>query len=175
MSTRAWQTGAIVVTIVACWAQVGVLQIWPIAAESINLVLCLVLVVAFFRSWVFAAGLAAGAGILLSQFSVWPLTYPLAFIGTVVGTWLIVQRWIATRSTASLIAAPAIATVIFHGLVAIGGWLNHTVNQISVAPDWTTVIRTVMIQSAVHPLIIYLIWRRRTGGSFARTSFKQSF
>lgn len=157
-----------IIVIVAVWLQLGWVRIWPIGSSAVNLVIVAVIFVALFRSWSQLLWVASLAGLLLAQYTVWPVViYPVAFVGMVVAVRLIVQRWVAARSTASLITAIAAATMVFYGLVAVLVTSYRVFYQTTLGIVWPDLILMTVVQSILHPLIVFVIWRRLTGGSFS--------
>lgn len=160
---------------VIVWLQIGVLGVWPFFSSGLNVVVLAILLIALFRSWTMAGWLAALAGLLLGQYAIWPLAYPLALLGMLLGTWLILQRWLATRSSASLLAAGAVATTLFHLCLASLGFVSRSIQSTAIGPDWGATVQSMVVQSVIHPALLYIFWRRIRGGSYARTTMKQSF
>lgn len=157
-----------VIILLACWLQVGWVRVWPIGGSSVNVVVLTVIAIALFRSWSTAVWTAAVAGLTIAQYSVWPWPiYPLAFLGMVGALRLITQRLIAAKSRASLIIAISIATAVFYALLAVAVEVTHVFSPAILRVVWPQVVLMMIVQSLIHPLILYFLWQRTTGGSFS--------
>ncbi len=146
----------------------GVIRLLPGLASLINLIIVSLLAIALFRSWRAAAGLALLAGYLVGQYSLWPMQTSLAFLTMILLTNIGLQRWLTARSTASLVSAASIGTLIYYGMLALSITLTASIGMTDYDVRWLEFIRTALIQSVVHPLVIFFLWRLITGGTFAR-------
>ncbi|GEM_PF-2656802 len=157
-----------IIVVLAGWLQVGWVRVWPIGGSAFNAVIAVVIAVALFRPWPSALWSAGLAGFFLAQYSVWPwFVYPVALWGMVGALRLLTQRWIATKSSASLIIAVGAATAIFYGLVASQVEAHQVFVQGALGIGWSAIILMTVVQCVVHPILIYAAWRRFTGGSFS--------
>lgn len=165
----------LVATMTVTWFHVSAWILWPVIGTIVNFVIVAILLIALFRSWSLALAMSVVAGITLGQYSAWPLAYPVAFMSMVLGTRLILQRWIATRSSASLLAAAGVATMIYYLVLSLTASTLHRFDSVSLGPDWSGTWPSVIAQTLMHPIIVYFFWRRFSGGTYARTTSQQPF
>lgn len=157
-----WPLGALGILLVAIWLHLGLFPVWPGPAGLMNVTIVVILAVGLFRSWALATVLAIVAGLLVGQFSIWPGPTLVAYVAMVAVTFVIIRRWVATRSTASLVSAAGAATIIYYLALAAG--VGATGGDIR----WPDLIRLAIVQSVVHPILLFFLWRVMTGGTFAR-------
>lgn len=157
-----------VIVVMASWLHVGWIRVWPIGGSALNIVIVVVIAIALFRSWPNTVWAASVAGLCLAQYSVWPwVVYPFALIGTVGALRLLMVRLIAAKSSASLIIGIGVATIIFYGLVGGQIILYRVFNEGLLRVGWVDLTYMALLQSIVHPILIFFVWRRITGGTFS--------
>ncbi len=165
----------LVATMAIAWFHVSVWILWPVAGTIVNFVIVEILLIALFRSWSLALTMSVVAGITLGQYSVWSVAYPAALMSLVLGTRLILRRWIATRSSASLIAAAGVATIMYYLVLNLIASALHRFASAPLGPDWSGTWPSVLTQTLIHPVLVYVFWRRFSGGTYARTNSQQPF
>lgn len=163
-----------IVGLVTVWIYVGFGRVAPFVAIAVHPVVLLVILLALFRSWIGAVCLAVMTGIILEQYSVWPSATIIALVGSVAAAWILLRRWVAARSTASLVTTVGVATLAYYILFVLVAWLLHATNRSSISPVVSAFFLPVAFQIVIHPLITLFLWRQIRGGTFARADRQQN-
>ncbi len=154
-------------TLICAALDISWLGSWPLTNILVSLGLIVVISLTIFSGLGWGLWGSLVVGWYYAQFSTWPvLVYPLAFILAVVTTDTIIQRWVAERSSASLITSVVTGTLAFYIFLGLLVSLIRLIRHDVLNFDVSLLILKTVIQMVIHALIIYFGWRRWTGGTF---------
>ncbi len=103
--------------------------------------------------------------------------YVIGCLGATIITWLISQRVVTSRSTASFLASIIAGTVTYGGLVIGIGLLEAALNHQHIHVDTVTMLYATLCQCVTHPVLLSILWRVLGRDRYGRvtTSLYQSF
>ena len=145
------------------------LKIWPLPAMLFNLSLLLSIIVTIRRGFIPGLMMSVVAAIGYSVFSVvGDGRHYLAFILAVVACSIISSKFVANRSTLSLVTTVSLSTVIFYLALMIWELIGHWLGSSLILIPYSQLLISGLTQAICHPLIVSLVWKLFRRGQYDR-------